>query len=626
MSKPTTILLSPQYGLEHDDFGFGVPSLPENLRPTVHTPFFSTSSRKLLTSRHKPRVDWMSRLPEYEQKISNMLSFSDMFDEYDMREVVPATTAMGIVPLAHSDLDEGAPVGIASNPAVFDRRVVDKLIADWKASLPKALEPGALSLPLGKNLGYPFLFADTGGLRTTALAGLAAMVIRGKDDGMSLRDMYSAIIPHCGAPFLWSAYRMQHTSKLMPHYDDGGHIWTKNLATRARMVIVGPKIGVIYNREPTKLLTSAAMRRPEHNQSRPDLKATFDNWISDSRRILIALDVSKFDKRSGGEMLRFVFRSFGKILGNPKFADDFLTEVSMPMIVRAGSVLYQTTDRIAPQLPSGVSTTTAVGLFIGDLICRSALALVSDQVSVDLSKQDYRNWGDDMVISFDAQAFSRVFKTREDFVKRLSAFLGYSFDIEPVIRYLGFNYGSDLMSTNTGYSKARLLQTLFFPERPKIYPYDAIGYWAKTKFFTNGEEFHDRFTVSGWRDTLGPTVKWKSRDDALLAALHKASEIGIDVSEASDTLNFLLHGADLNDVDLADELGMDFDFAEWLGGGFLDVNDVLSSAFGLVPSMSAALKDVLKSCEKFGFSAFPNLYDALATAGKFRRNPGDVLF
>jgi len=626
MAKPATILLSPQYGLEHDEYGFGVPSLPENLRPTVHTPFLSTKSRTLLTSRHKPRVDWMSKMPEYEKKIANMLGFSDLFDEYDLREVVPATTAMGIVPLAHSDLDEGTPVGIASNPAVFDRKLVDRLIADWKASLPDKLPDGALALPLGKNLGYPFLFADTGGLRTTALAGLVAMVMSGKDKGMSLKDVYSAIIPHCGAPFLWSAYRMQHTSKLVPHYDDGGHLWTRNLATRARMVMVGSKIGVIYNREPTKKLTAAAMNRPEHNQSRPDLKTTFDSWISDKGRVLIALDVSKFDKRSGGEMLRFVYKCFGKILGDSKISDDFLTEVSMPMIVRAGSVLYQTTDRIAPQLPSGVSTTTPVGLFVGDLICRSALALISDKVSVNESKQDYRNWGDDMVISFDAQAFFRVFKTRDEFVKRLTSSLGYSFDIEPVIRYLGFNYGNDAMTTNTGYSKARLLQTLFFPERPKIYPYDAIGYWAKTKFFTDGEEFHDRFSVSGWRDTLGPVVKWKDRDAALLAALHKASEMGIDSVEAADTLNFLAHGADLGDIDLAGELGMDFDFAEWLGGGILDVDDVLASAFDLVPEMSLPLKEVLVSCEKHGLSAFPNLYDALATVGKFRRNPGDVLF
>jgi hypothetical protein len=382
---------------------------------------------------------------------------------------------------------------------------------------------------------------------------------------------------------------------------------------------MGSKIGIVWNRMATKRLLGAAMKMSHHNQDRSFLLRRMNLWKrSAATHHVIAVDVSKFDKGHGGDFLRKYAKYAAMILRDSKVEDDFLAEVSLPMMVSMGSQFFFTEDQVAPQLPSGVSFTTVCGLFFGDYISRYIGQSAGMSLSGLGSTWDYLNWGDDMVLFIPKTAGSA-----EAILTKASAALGLELEEEPSLKYLGFNYGSGVVSTRGGYSVARLVSKIFLPERAKVYPYSVVGYTARLRFIPDPEKFHDKFLRQGWFDSLGDPFPYSQRGDAEMQALKKIAEA--PASFDRDALNFILHGLDPGEGQnlLQDSLGLDFDFETWLGGGFADLTD--PGKFAAESEFFPDFREELNTLGKIGLDGLHSFSIRLAGYFNLQMN-GGILF
>jgi hypothetical protein len=261
-----------------------------------------------------------------------------------------------------------------------------------------------------------------------------------------------------GPPFLAFGLRHQPKEGPMPLLHSGGQTWVTNLEDRIRYIAMGGKGPVIWNRVASKQILYKAMQVRHHSQDRNLLSTTISKWIQDPNIDVVAADVSSFDKKHGGPIMKIPFEIFGRLLHDSRVADDFLAEVEMPMIVPYQRGLYMTEDRIAPQIPSGVSSTTIQGLFWGDYISR----YIGKELGLPLSglgkTWDYFNWGDDILLAVPKKV------QIDTFFSKISDKLDITLTREPTVKYLGFNYGSGEYEARIGYSVGRLVSKIFLPE------------------------------------------------------------------------------------------------------------------------------------------------------------------
>lgn len=606
----------PQYRLSHPDYGASLPVIPSGLSLFQGT-YGNHLNGKARATGLRPLDTLLSKLPEYTRLLHGLADFRHYYDEYDLTEVMPATCALGLVMPSHSDLDEGAPLGRPRDPSLLDKKIVADVIAQWKrAFIPS--EDVKLSLPVRTNLGWPFPFSGHMDVRPFVLSALAVSVAHAKKAGLSLSDVMARLAVPFGPPILIQGTRKQTTGKPMPLIHTTGMTWTKNIAPRVRSISMGGKLGIIWNREATKRLLKAAMRLPQHTQERAVIARKIDAW---KKRGLtrIAVDVSKFDKAHGGAMLKFFADSMGVVTGDSRVPADFLAEVSMPMLFRYNNQVYQTNSDVAPQLPSGVSFTTVAGLFFGDIVSRTLLSMfgVTDPA---LQEQSYLNWGDDIVIAVPPVSEERS----RAILEKASDRLQLGFDIEPALRYLGFLYASGAVQARTGYSIGRMVSKQFFPETPKVYPFAAIGYWARLEFIPDPRSFHKRFVSKYWTKELGEAVPYERRDYAMKTAMSAA--VTADIADA-DALNFLVHGMDADDsASLLDGI-VELDVVEaYLGGAFLDVTDPVRALRENASTAGVVLRSRMVDIESRGIDALPYLGQDLASQLSLRYAPGSVVF
>lgn len=596
--------LVPEIGVKHPSFGMTPPPAPTGVWPVSGSYFQLVRSRrrKLLS---QPRSKAIAAMTHYNKILDRMCGFAPFFDEYDLKEVMPTVTAMNVVKASHSDLDEGAPLRVPRNHKL-NPSVMQHVIRLWRQARRTGdqSEP-ELVLPTQTNLGWPFVFSQQGSLRPFTLGVLALAVNRAIRDGFSLHDVYGQVSTHFGPPVMLQGSRLQHTAKVIPLIDAGGFAWTKNFEPRYRAIFMGSKIGIIYNRRATKLLLRAAMSLPQHNQDRGYLKKTISGWLKDPRLKVVAVDVSKFDKAHGGQYLEHFAQAASEIMEDRRVKDNFLAEVKMPLTVFSGNDVYLTTDKIAPQLPSGVSFTTVCGLFYGDYLCH----YLAHSAGLDLngrgSSWDFVNWGDDIVM-----ALPRAVDTKALF-SNVTKELEIETTEEPVIRYLGFNYGDGpAMTTRGGYSVGRMVLKHFFPERPKVYPFSVIGYCARLQFIPDPKAFHDFAIRYAWSPSLGPAFPYTARHAVLDKALKDS--LTAETFDAS-VLDFILHGLGVDDgSELLDSLDTDFDFTDWIGHGYTDFTDPIKALTDVDSENYNRAKHLISSVEKNGFAALPAFAQWLA--------------
>lgn len=605
--------MEPIIGVSHEKFSRTAPPPPDQIRP-VGGAYFDLIRRRRRALLTRPRTKTIEALNQYLPMLDAFASYAPFFDEYDLAEVALGTTAMGVKKVQHSDLDEGAPLRVTRDHEL-DPAILEHIVSMWRSQI-RHDEDNKLTLPTQTNLGYPFAFSAQGALRPFTLGALALCVRTSKEKGLRLADVYSMMSATYGQPLLLQGSRHQHTGKVIPFIDGGGFTWSQRFEPRYRAIFMGSKVGIVWNRLSTKKLLKAAMRLPQHNQSRPFIQATIDKWKKDPTKQLIAVDVSKFDKGHGGKYLAAFAKQASRILSDATVEADFLAEVMLPLLVFYGYELFLTGDRIAPQLPSGVSFTTACGLFFGDYICQ----FIAKQAGLTPAQQgntwDYLNWGDDMVFALPKHV------PIDDLLKRVTTMLGLELTQEPVIRYLGFNYGNRTLSTNGGYSVARMAQKHFFPEREKHYPFSLIGYIARLTFIPKAEEFHRHTLERAWLKNLGEPFPYKDR----FIRLQKALQDSLTAEDFdSDALQFLLHGLTPDDSrELLHIDGLDFDFSEWIGHHMTDFSDPLKTMREQDPNLFAEASVMIKQLALQGFVALPAFSNWLV--GRWNLRQAGIVF
>lgn len=607
-------LTTPELSVRNDKYGYGYAPSPEQLRPTSLR-YAEILRAKMAKPYSRDRQVFEMARNSVAAFFEKAAAFSPIFSEADAANLA-TTCSMGTRSRSHAQPDEGRDVGRS-----FVIRWRPELLAtverDWHNHFVDLRKKGAfqkldLVLPTGTSLGWPFLFPDDdAGSRTLVLAAMAAAVSLEKRRGTTLRDLYSRLSAEYTNRFIAPGWRYQHTQKQMPVLYRDGLMWTQNVEFRTRLIAMVDKVAITYNREISKMAVKTALAMPQHNQDRPFISRTFKAWQSERGRQIVAVDVSGFDNGFGGQNLITLLGALSRIVEQPEQLPNLVEEITAPMIVPYAKSVMETHSRYCPQLPSGASFTTAVGLIASDYITTLIAFHAGSSIGSGPNQCKRLSWGDDIVMSFPASVdVKRTFEL-------VSEELQLSFDFEPTLKYLGFDYGSGSLQTNGGYSTGRLLQKSIFPESPTFYPYSIIGYVARL-LFVNGDArfYHDTFTRSFWDVAkYGPPFSFDDRNAVLQQALKKASESPRD---NRDTLNFLLHGLDpLEGQDLLSELN--FDFTSWVGRSYIDVTDPDAVLKSLSTELATMARPWFKAILTDGIDPFISFVNSLVPRYNWRR-------
>jgi len=610
----SSMLPKPEIGIKSPDFGFGPAPFPTLLRPTQFR-YAAVIKQKQVKGYTRP----LSYFSDGQQLVSKFFEiipkFEGLLSEADVINLT-TTCAMGMRQRAHAQPDEGRAVG-RTFAIQYRSELLAEVKDDWMKHVDALRKKGELNkldlvLPTGTSLGWPFLFPDdANGVRTLVLAALVAAIDTSKKQGMSLRDVLSFLESKYGPRFIAPGWRYQHSAKVMPILYDRGLMYSTNVEFRTRLIAMVDKTSIVYNREVAKIAIKAALTMSQHNQDRVYIKNTFDQWRRVRGRKQIAVDVSGFDNAFGGSNLTTLLKVLSEITGRPEAYNDLVSEVTAPMLVPYGRDVYQTNTLLTPQLPSGASFTTAIGLLASDYIVR--LLGYHMRLKRGDGPRDFRylSWGDDIVIDVPGDV------DVEAAFKSVGKELEIAFDFEPTLKYLGFDYGSGSVQTFGGYSVGRLLQKSVFPESVTMYPYSVIGYVARLSFVEKDpRRFHELYLTHLWDEKrLGRRFTFDQRHEALQTALKKAAA---EPRENRDVLNFLLHG--LNPIEGQDLLdSLDFNFQEWVGGTYIDFSDPERVIASLQSDLAKMAVPWLSAITKQGMGPFLSFVDQLSLSQKWRR-------
>lgn len=613
MPKLKFSIPEPKIGVSHPDFGTGRPPTPELIEPTTMA-YAQYYENKLKKRASKPLEFYQNRLPLVREKYRKLAAFERYFVESDIAEL-STLCDIGDRAFTHSQADEGRTIG-STFSIKFDEEVVKQVLDIWTPLIKRArLSDVSVKVPSNTSLGWPYLFADTEEKpRAFMLAVMAAAIHRSKLDGMTLRDAHSIQEQTYGPRFLVPGTRQQHTSKPMPLLHGMGNdfsiTWTQNFEGRTRYIAMGGKLAMLWNKYDSKLIVNAALLSDQHIQDRPILEKTIVKWAARPNWETVAMDASGFDGAIGGNNLKEVLRWISVLVGRSTH-EDLLDEVSAPMLVPFLAKSYLTTTPITPQLPSGVSFTTACALLMGDYI---ALKFCKDAGLTYGKDFFYKNWGDDFILHFPSSV------NFEEVVKSVSVNTNIKFDREPTVKYLGFNYANGEYETRLGYSVGRLLIKSILPERKSFYPFSLIGYLARLHFIPGDKErFHQLALNTIWDETLmGPKFIYADRDARLKKALTDAQKATL---VDTDVIQFLVHGFDGDSLEasVSEDLDIDFDFSQWIGNAFIDLTDPIKAMREHSPELFNQNRVLAKRAAEVGLLAVAEIADVLKNRYNFRQ-------
>lgn len=600
----------PKVGVEHPKYGYASAPFPSRLRGNTFA-YARSIAAKQLKGYSRPREYYEQEATNVAAFFKKIEAFAPILSEADVANLA-TTCHMGTRSRGHAQPDEGRDVG-GNFVIKWNEDILGEVQKDWAryyATIPDK-DDLQLVLPTGTSLGWPFLFPDDArGVRTLVLAAMALGIDVEKQRGTPLEEMLNVLAARYGPRFITPGWRHQHSSKVMPVFTGNRQLWTQNVEYRTRLIAMVDKWAVVYNRLVSKRAVKTALSMPQHDQRRPVISTTLTKWNGMRGCKCVAVDVSGFDNGFGGPNLVRLLKILSTVFGDGKEHANLVAEVTAPMLVPYSNLVYQTTERVTPQLPSGASFTTAIGLLASDYIAR-LLIHHSGKVRGDAPTQmDWLSWGDDIVMRFpDDVNVKEVFR-------KVSLEIGLEFDFEPTLKYLGFDYASGELKTNLGYSTGRLIQKSIYPESPTAYPYSIIGYCARLSFVSGDPAFfHQTFTQHFWDPVkYGPPFRFDQMKDVLNLALEKAA---LEPRPNRDSLNFLLHG--LDPIEGADLLPMDFDFTKWVGKSYIDVSDPERAISLGDPELADLAKPWLRKIKDQGTVAVSEFVDTLGQQLRWRR-------
>lgn len=509
-------------------------------------------SRKMLTTYRT--ADLFSLHDQFKRLLVGVVrSFSSLLSDYDKKVILPATCALSIKKSSHFDIDETGKLGrgkVASYPDVAFQ-CINRVYSDLLRSI--QLDEAHLSLPRGKNLGWPTPVSTRSRADSDLLLGVHTLVsVVGKKKGYRLIDLYKDLEGTFGPSFAYSGYRLQHHGKVHLCCCADRNVITECFEPRSRAIYMSPKFAVAWNRPYVKALLGAVMKNPLHTQDRTQITQRISAMLSSG--YTIALDVGKFDQSHGGtageQIIKIMCDLLSKRYGMSAdhLVSDFMAEFDTMPLIRSLSGCYRAPG--GQILSSGVSMTSVLGCFGSELIAytlASILLKTSDPDAILSQKGrswDALTWGDDIVFSVSKRFFSD-YEAFMNFITKGGETVNLEFTAEPTIKFLGQNYDMLEYQGSKSYPLSRMIQNSFFPERPKLYPYTQVGYIARLLLLDPHIVKDVHKVCLSYQDTLGiRPFDWADHENVLREMIPLIQKRSDSIGALDDVLNIFSHGLD----------------------------------------------------------------------------------
>lgn len=605
-----------------------IPPLPSSYYPNRRGGFVEKKVQTLKKRYSFSRYDIVDEMKTYVgfcHKISRL--YDPLFSQFDKDEILPTTCAMGFTKPHHTDLEflgELDPEHRSSfnyDPAHLE--AMNKFYSKYKVK--DHGDDYSLSFPRGKNLGFPHpISGKRRGLTDVLLALHVALALGGRKAGMTLEEVTRFLESYHGPDFFLYAERYQNTARPQPLRLIEGDYVSTSFEFRVRGIYMSSKYKVAWNRRFVKKVLKDIMNHPAHNQDRSAIIKTIKRY-KDLGWLIKATDISRFDQAHGGERGEEIVSLMCKIWGSESDKVSLMHEFNSTLLTMTREGAFDIEGR--PILPSGASFTTVLGCVGNSTIVIGVVSVLlgvsyDEAVNLHGSSWDYLAWGDDLLLFLKDKSI-----TDQDIIDAYASFM-IKVDFEPATRYLGTLYGPGEYtgSITLGYPVSRAVQTQWFPERQKLYPFNTIGYVARLQLMDQSAApiFHE-MTMKMWdEEKQGPKFAFSDKSEVLLALLPEVQKHSDKIGEIDDVLNLFVHG-------LAGEIGPDQitglgDFEEFLGLGQVDVSDPAQFLRNDVDDVPISIIGDIKQLQNGDFSVYKRIMISMVEFYNLTWRMGDVLY
>jgi hypothetical protein len=542
--------------IDHSDlFSGGFLPLPiQAKKPQDHPAFVRKKTLDYVKRYDRTWLDLTEAFSEFTSRYEKAISISkDLLTDYDKEIVLPTTCALSIWSSASTDLDQIGDINIDRKFKYSDdiMNAVESFYLQFGSQVD---EDKSLSMPRGKFIGFPFMIGGADRASNDAYLSISAALVTGfraaYGQDVPLEDLYAFLYAFHGAPFSMEGSRQQHTSKERLIVLKDGMKSSVNFNPRYRIICMDPKISTMWIRPAIKKMLQIIQKHPIHTQDRSEITTRIDKAKAAGWGIF-ASDHSKFDFRHGGDRGRQQLVLHGSILKDSNYTRDATYAFNMRFFSYSRREVWELPGDFL--LKSGMGTTTLVGCTgnVSSIIGALSLAMKVSPSTVTSQFQstwDALAWGDDSVIMLkDPSLWPAVQK----------AFLDLRLEVaeEPTVKYLGNNYlkGQFEGSMDTGYSIGRFIQQQFFPERPKDYPFNLVGYISRLDLIgDSAKSIHDKMLPHFEELGLREPFDYNSRHAELESLLPLVEKQASKIAQLDDVMQLFLHGMD--EFDLSGDL------------------------------------------------------------------------
>jgi len=607
--------------------------------PAYPTNYIRKRTKDIFVRNVRSFLEVEPEIKNFEKVCNDLLGIMNpFFSDYDIKEILPTTTALGMHKPGHTALDEIGYMG-KDNDYTYSPDVVEAAFSYYAPFFAKSKnDQVSVSIPRGRNIGY---FAPVGGLNREATDGLlvlcATVVEHFRSQGSSAKDMMEFLTRYHGPFYTIYGERYQHTGKKMPMKYREGWYSSTNFEPRVRAIYMDPKVLVMWLKPQVNFALHSILQTSYHTQTRPKIQTTVDKYIK-AGWSSICPDFSKFDQRHGGkrgvQIINLIDRLLTHCGRNSKsgFAADCTFNLRIPLLVPSRGQMLMRTD--GPILTSGMAATTVIGC-IGNLLGLlqavkegfgiSPASLISDLSSPNPSLITGHGYGDDGLLFFHSSLGN--LKEVEEKLNRGYASAKLEVENEVTVKFLGYQYNKGQFegSFDVGYPVGRFFQQQFFPERKKEYPFSLIGLVARLNLVheSKREGIFNMLKEKFWNlELLGPKFEFSERYAKVEALIPEVEKYSKKISQIDDIINIFAHG-------LSDASMIDFGEEDYLAK-LLGLN-----SFDLTQPIDALTKDYVKNSRLIqgltrlrdgDLFAYPAIISDFSYAFKLTHSHRDVIY
>lgn len=410
------------------------------------------------------------------------------FSEYDA-EQIHSTVMLPAVRGSHYAVEELGTLALGKKYFKHSDVVVEVVKRRYQKNLNKGVVERTLSIPRGKNTGWPLFVSGMHRLTNDVALYLYAKIVNAAhDQKMSLKDLHRKIEGVFGfAPFYMYGERFQHTAKSMPYFLRSEYQFSlTNVFPRVRMINMSDKLSVMYNRAWVKSILSVLIVDDWHNPDKHVIDKFMKKILADKSHVVLPIDHSKFDHHVGFLKAKQIHGIMAwvasKVTGDEetRIYDSFRTEYTMPKTFPyMGQIMSYEEDGY---LASGASFTTIHDIIANDLsvtdFCEQKFIVMNKRTPTVEELEKFFNdslsgqsWGDDTVFSLKKSVWG---EDPEAEIFQMFTNQGYEVKREETLKYLGQVY-----DVYQGYPMYRFAQNTIGPERSKLKPLDRMGVVAR---------------------------------------------------------------------------------------------------------------------------------------------------